>query len=311
MRRISKGFTLVELLVVIGIIAVLIGILLPALQKARDQANTVACQSNERQFYSLMMEYAADYHNYVIPASYKVDDPILGNAQFYWWSPLLIGQELMHNDLASNAARQLAVQTITKILTCPSADHSLDPTLAQAGNNFYGDYTYNQNFGYYDFTSTTPTTSSNYTPFEKLNQVPGNVIVMTDIDKSYVEANPANPSKYESNACIFLEMNYLLGNHSTTWSTTSSACMWFPHSKGTQANVLFMDGHIATALPNDFVMPNLGANINIKTVPWTYTLNGAAVTTTLPTKDWMVGYYKAGGNPLWQIPWVKGAPSLP
>lgn len=64
-----SGFTLVELLVVIGIIALLISLLLPALNKARDSARMTACASNMRQVGQAFGMYQSE-HKQVLPAGY-------------------------------------------------------------------------------------------------------------------------------------------------------------------------------------------------------------------------------------------------
>lgn len=61
----SNGFTLVELLVVISVIAILAGMLLPALGKARQKAQQIQCLSNMRQCGQIIHMYANDFNGYV------------------------------------------------------------------------------------------------------------------------------------------------------------------------------------------------------------------------------------------------------
>lgn len=76
-HRSSHAFTLVELLVVISIIALLLGLLLPALSRAREASRTSTCASNLRQVGTAMELYADTYRN-IYPRSLPLVNP--GNA---------------------------------------------------------------------------------------------------------------------------------------------------------------------------------------------------------------------------------------
>jgi prepilin-type processing-associated H-X9-DG protein/prepilin-type N-terminal cleavage/methylation domain-containing protein len=83
MRRL-KAFTLVELLVVIGIIALLISILLPTLNKAREQAARVKCQSNMRTLMQAVHIYASDSKNQ-LPFCNWDDTVDVTNRYYFGW----------------------------------------------------------------------------------------------------------------------------------------------------------------------------------------------------------------------------------
>src|SRR5262245_36564980 len=166
-RRRRPGFTLIELLVVIAIIAVLIGLLLPAVQKVRESAARLKCQNNLKQL-GLALANFESQHGYYPPGALR--SPATGTVGPFYrkfgvtnnnirhsWAVFILPQ-IEQNNLRSrydinsdwaSATNQSVRETVVPTFLCPSAPGGTDrfnvrsggiraATTDYAPNNAYG-----------------------------------------------------------------------------------------------------------------------------------------------------------------------------
>ncbi|HET6250193.1 MAG TPA: type II secretion system protein [Tepidisphaeraceae bacterium] len=122
MRR-REAFTLVELLVVIGIIAVLISILLPAVSLVRDHARTTKCLSNLRQIGAGATMYSARNNDYVVPAGYVQSGLIASNGEqtnTNNWALILVDAGCMSAPLIKNPTVMTGNESVDSVFLCPN-----------------------------------------------------------------------------------------------------------------------------------------------------------------------------------------------
>ena len=238
-RLIGGGFTVVELLVVIGIIALLVAILLPALNKARQAAAAVQCQANMRQIGMAIRGFANDHR-----------DRACGDAQatggVRWFE--ILNREYFKQPISTpTVGTRISIGVMaSNTLGCPAFQTSITSGRAFAINDLVqgGTISASNPGGPYGLDVQPPTSiEPSYTRYRlgaKLSQFrsPSNKFLVVEHEHNNDTVGASFP--YTDAYAV-----WHVGDSASdpAWSGKSGAYA-FRHNKYTQCNVLFIDGHV-------------------------------------------------------------------
>jgi len=202
----TKGFTLVELLVVIGIIALLISILLPSLNRARETANRVKCASNLRQIGQAILLYSNENRG-AYPRT--TEDPLTTTITPTWgtggeWDRpfqatggLGNGSQPANNDVTASLFLLLRLEDVTsEVFTCPSAaqerwDYGGAGATALNWSNWNGTTGLSRNLSY-SYQNGFPGQNATVSGFRLNNTLTSEFAVASDKNPGDVTSNPGS-----------------------------------------------------------------------------------------------------------------------